>query len=186
MHWTEIDFHKLKNRDKDTLKKFYLVFCDKIYRYFIIKLNGDKDLAEELSSEVFCSAISSIHNLKEIKKISSWLYRIAFNTLNNYLRKKYRDEKYQSKIFEKNPDDEEYINNLFDKQKKMLFDLAFEKLNTNYQEIMTLKYVKKKSLKEIANIYNKSVTAIENILYKARNNIKKEIKKISEDFYEEI
>ncbi len=186
MNFTEDDFQKLKNRDKDLLKKFYLAFCDKIYSYFFIKLNGDKELSEELSSEVFCSAISSIHNLKDIMNISSWIYKIASNIFNNHLRKKYRDKKYLGKLYENESYNEESINNLINKQKKMIFDLAFEKLSTDYQEIMKLKYIKNKSLIEIAEMYDKSVTAVENILYKAKIKIKKEIKKISKDFLDEI
>jgi len=183
MSFKESELLKLQNRDPLSLKKLYLEYSDKIYNYFIIKLNGNRDLAEELSSETFCAAIDSINKLKNIDCLLSWLFGIASRKFYDYLRKQYREKKYLDKIEKEDTIDEnDIIENLYTRQKVLIVDAAINKLKPNYKQIIELKYKKHKSQKEISDIINNSISAVENLLYKARKSLIKEIKKISKDF----
>ena len=59
--------------------------------------------------------------------------------------------------------------------------MAMETLNPLYRKALELKYKQKKSQEEMADILEKSVFAIESILYRARNLLKKKLKALLEE-----
>ncbi len=56
-----------------------------IQRY-ILKYIGDLSLSEDLSQDIFIKVHKNIENIKNPDRISSWMYRIAHNTIMDYLR----------------------------------------------------------------------------------------------------
>ena len=62
---------------------------------FLIKLTGDKDLAEDLVQDTLLKASLNITKFRGDSKFSSYLITIGINTYKNYLRKnKVRTENY--------------------------------------------------------------------------------------------
>ena len=56
--------------------------------YLLIKgMSGDKNIAEDITSETFIKAINSIDNFKGKCDIRIWLCQIAKNTYFSYLKK---------------------------------------------------------------------------------------------------
>ena len=53
--------------------------------------------------------------------------------------------------------------------------MALEDLNKNYKEILVLKYFEDMSVKQIAEMKNKSFSSVESQLYKARMALKKKM-----------
>ena len=64
-----------------------------------------------------------------------------------------------------------------------MLNMALENLNDQYKKVIKLKYIEHKSQKEIAQIINKSVVAVESLLFKARKKLKTELKKNNRDFF---
>ena len=54
---------------------------------FLIKLTGDKDLAEDLVQDTLLKASLNITKFRGESKFSSYLIKIGINTHKNYLRK---------------------------------------------------------------------------------------------------
>lgn len=69
------------------LEKLYMAYKDDIFRY-LVSLTHDVNLAEELLSEAFLSALTSIGSFRGDSSEKTWLISIARNTYFNYLRKK--------------------------------------------------------------------------------------------------
>jgi RNA polymerase sigma-70 factor (ECF subfamily) len=63
---------------------YYNQFKDKIYNYFLYRVGFDKDLAEDLTSEVFVKAWKGFAGFDENQKFQSWIYAISHNHLVNY------------------------------------------------------------------------------------------------------
>lgn len=69
------------------IEELYLLYKDDIYRY-LLYLTQDPDLSDDLLSETFVNAISSIKGFKGKSSIKTWLFSIAKNQWFQRLRKK--------------------------------------------------------------------------------------------------
>ena len=69
------------------LEKLYMAYKDDIFRY-LVSLTHDSAVAEELLSEVFLSALTSLHRFRGDSSEKTWLISIARNTYFSWLRKK--------------------------------------------------------------------------------------------------
>jgi len=68
------------------LEEIYKNYFKHVYLY-IYSLSGNKHIAEDITSETFMKAISSIDSFKGDCDIRVWLCKIARNTYYSYLRK---------------------------------------------------------------------------------------------------
>ncbi|MBC8590914.1 RNA polymerase sigma factor [Wansuia hejianensis] len=68
------------------IEKLYKLYKDDIYR-FLLSLTHDPSLSEDLLSETFVNAITSIGNFKGQSSIKTWLFSIARNLWLQKLRK---------------------------------------------------------------------------------------------------
>lgn len=65
----------------------YDIFCPKIYNYFAYSLNGQIDVAEDLTQEVFMKAFEKLHSYQFCgAPFSAWLYQIAHHQMIDYVR----------------------------------------------------------------------------------------------------
>ena len=69
-------------------QKIYKVHYAKVMRLCLGYLNGNEDLAKDLTQEVFLKAWQHLNNFQGSSKIETWIYRITVNTCLQELRKK--------------------------------------------------------------------------------------------------
>jgi RNA polymerase sigma-70 factor (ECF subfamily) len=78
------------NGDQEAFARLYEVHFDRIYRYVYLKI-GDRAEAEDITQQVFLSALRSITSFKwQGTPFTAWLFRIAHNQIVDYLRRKTR------------------------------------------------------------------------------------------------
>ena len=173
------DLQKIQQRDPLVFNKIYKEFKDKVWTFLIIKTNGNEEITEEIFCDTFHSAIESAPNLKNTKNIQAWLLQIASRRLNDFFRKKYREKKYIEDIEDKEISINDPIHeDIESKQEIMLINMAMNKLKDNHKEILKLKYIEKKSQKEISSMLNITSDAVNSLLSRARLSLKKEFEKI--------
>ncbi len=183
MVWSEEDFHKIRARDPEIFGRVYKEYKKNIYNYLIVKVNGNKGIAEDLFSDTFHSAFISAPQLKNINSISSWLLQIANRRFYDYLRKNYRNKKYFDEINEEDiSSNEDFTQKLEIKEKVIAIQIALENIKPHYNKVLLLKYEEHKSLKDISKIINKSESSVQNLIFKAKNALKKELNKLRRDF----
>jgi len=67
-------------------EQIYDDYWDKIYEFLFFKVNN-KEIAEDLTSDVFFSVYKNLHKYDANKSfITTWLYAIAYNRLKNYYK----------------------------------------------------------------------------------------------------
>ena len=69
--------------------------------------------------------------------------------------------------------------NIEDNEKVIMLDLAMNNIKPRYKKILELKYIEKKSQKDIAKLLNKSRSSVESLIYRAREELKKELKRLN-------
>ncbi len=57
---------------------------------FVLRYTGDKALAEDIVQDVFLKVHDNLTQLKQSDKISSWIFRIARNAINDHFRRRSR------------------------------------------------------------------------------------------------
>ena len=96
---------------------------------FLIKLTGDKDLAEDLVQDTLLKASLNINKFRGDSKFSSYLIQIGINTHKNYLRKnKIRSENDNFEIKASYQGEEALINHIrFKEALSHLNSMPYEK-----------------------------------------------------------
>jgi RNA polymerase sigma-70 factor, ECF subfamily len=75
---------------------YYRDFKDKIYNYFWYRLNFDRAIAEDLTSEVFLKALEHFEDFDQARSFQAWIYAIAHNHLLNFYRSAGREVSIES------------------------------------------------------------------------------------------
>lgn len=78
-------------RSKESFIFYYNQFKNKIYAYFLYRVNFDKKLAEDLTSEVFLKALKKFADFDGAKPFQPWIFKISHNHLVNYYKSAKRE-----------------------------------------------------------------------------------------------
>lgn len=183
MIFTRQDFEKLRQRDSEIFTRLFNEYNEKIYNFLIIKTNGDHIKSQELLSDTFYCALEAAPNLKNAKNILGWLMQIANCRFHDYLRDLYKEKNKLDNLKYKHEMAQSENNDIIHKEKVLLAQSAMENLKPIYKELIHLKYIEKKSLKEISARIQKSELAVTSLLYRARESLKKEISKLAKEYF---
>lgn len=124
-------------------------YASRVYGYFY-RLTGDAELSDELLSRLFVRLVAKIGSYKG-GSFEGWMFKIASNIFNDYLRSKQRRKKLyetqkrilEEKITEPKRSESERIDKL---------QIQLAKLNDDTRELIMLRFYSQMSLKEVAKI----------------------------------
>lgn len=142
--------------------------------------------AEELMEETFFKLVTKKPNFSGKSSFKTWLFSIARNTAIDYLR---HNKKISSESIDEFADcvkEEENVEKQYlIKERKIIVHHAMRELNPDYFQVLYLTYFEDFSNDETAKVMRKNKRQIENLVYRARNALKKQLEK--EGFqYEEL
>jgi RNA polymerase sigma-70 factor (ECF subfamily) len=127
-----------------------------IYKYILVRVEN-KDLTDEIVSKVFAKALYKLHQYKfKGLPFGSWLYRIAYNEMNDTFRRKKAQRIVQvpieqlSNFIEQEEDNDKQLR---DQQIKMLLN-GIGELQRSEIELLELRYFEKRSFREVGEILN--------------------------------
>lgn len=150
----------------------YDYYQPKIYRFVILKV-GHREEAEDITHQVFLSAWQNIKNYKHKGfPFSSWLYRIARNQVIDH----YRTRKVTSALDEIQS---EYVispavahlNIDRDAEVTKVME-AVSQLESNYQDVIIMRFVEDLSIKETAAAIGKTEGAAKLLQHRAIKKLK--------------
>lgn len=149
----------------------YDKYIDKIYKFVYLKTTN-KDLTEDIVSDVFMSALNNVKSfrLEEKSSVKSWLYRIASNKVIDF----YRTNKVSENVWDyievlsKNEDHWEQLDN---KEKLKEVYSFLETINKEHRQIVLYRIWEDLSYKEISEITWKSVDNCKKIVSRTLKNI---------------
>ena len=168
--------YKVKKNDKEAFIKAYDLYIDQLYRFIYFKV-GNREEAEDLCSSVFLKTWNYIlgNNLKEHKTLKALLYKISRNLIIDHYRK--------TKGRETVSLDDENVMELADKKQNLNYGMELKadllvletklpELKDEYREVIILRFVNELSIKEIADILEKSKGNVRVLIYRALNALK--------------
>ena len=137
--------------------------------------------AEDLAQEVFIEVFQKMHAFRGDSKIETWIYRIAVNKSLELLRKKNRLKRKEGTSAVDIADSEvpDFYHPgvaLEQKERASILFKAIEKLPENQQVAFTLQKLEGLTVEDIGQIMRKSASSVESLLFRARENLKKELR----------
>jgi RNA polymerase sigma-70 factor (ECF subfamily) len=161
---------QLLSGDSDAVLEFYKTYSPGLMKYLSKRLPRQED-AEEILNDIFFEVLDTLSLFQKKSSLKTWLYRIAHNKLVDFYRKK----KIRSILLSQVPFleivAEEIDQPEFEYEKKKIgekIDIAMRSLSEKYREILTMKYVKRFSIKQIAAELHMTLKAAESLLFRAR------------------
>ena len=154
-------------------EKLYERYADKVY-HKCISFVKDSAKAEDLTHDIFLKLIFKLGTFKEDAKFSTWLYSITYNHCMDQLRtNKKRGEVFQDEPLEV-PDDID-LNVLFDGDDVIAKNLtaALDHLTVDEKAILFMKYMDELSIRDIANIFKVTESAVKMRLLRSREKLRK-------------
>jgi RNA polymerase sigma-70 factor (ECF subfamily) len=151
------DFERLVAQQQEPLRRFLLNLCA-----------GNRALADDLAQDAFIKAYINFHGFKGRSKLSTWLFRIAYNCFYDHLKaaKKHETDTLDNYAYKLHHDD--YAGTETD---KTLYS-ALEKLHAKEREIILLFYMEEKPLKDIGAITGIPVNTVKSHLRRAKEHLK--------------
>lgn len=137
--------------------------------------------AEDLTQEVFVLAYQNRHKFRGDSEISTWLYRIAINTSLNFIVHQKRKtilqmgEDIWNYLFNKSNDDKNPQQTLEEEEEKRRIQKAIDALPEKQKTAFILTRVNELPQKEVAEIMGISLRAVEQLLLRAKENLKKKL-----------
>ena len=144
--------------DEESLEILIKRYLTRVYN-FILSIVCDKEIANDITQDVFVKAWKNIKRFKKNKNFKTWLYTIARNTSIDYMRKK----KYLNFSELENDDNENILETI--KSEELLPDEIFEIKNLSeilqnvvndlpekYKTVLLLYYKNDLTLEEISKI----------------------------------
>ena len=137
-------------------------------------MTHNSDCAEDLVQDIFIEIYSSAKNFQGKSKLSTWLYRIAFNKTVNYLRKEKIKKLFVN--FETSKHNLQSDNrsdfSLEEKEKIETLHKVIDKLPSKQKQAIILFVYNELPQKEIAEIMNCSLASVEVLIHRAKKLIK--------------
>jgi len=151
--------------------RLYRRHYDAVFRYCVHRL-FERQAAEDVTSDVFLKAVENIHRFKgNEQQFRNWLYRIATNAVNNYLRKTARRNRLLKVAHEQADSQVADCVELADKL-ALLKEAVFA-LRPRYQTIITLRFFENLKLTEIAEVLGSSPGTVRSQLARALVKLRK-------------
>lgn len=165
--------------DPDVFEEVYNHYYEMIFRY-LLKRVMSSEVAYDLTADTFMKAFQNFGRYKwKGFSMKVWLFRIAINSLKNHRRGKRFvaplddvpeghenmaiDARDELKLLDKSLFGDERLGQLSD---------AIDTLNPKYKQVLSLYYFSEMSQREIAEVTQKSESAVKAMMHRAITNLR--------------
>jgi RNA polymerase sigma factor (sigma-70 family) len=155
---------------EELLHSFMKEYGDMVIRlaYTYVK---QKELAEDISQEVFISCYKNLETFQNRSSIKTWLYQITVNKCKDHFRSwSYRNISYRNLIFSVFENGDKSVeSSIVDKENQgMIFDKVMS-LPVKYREVIILQYYEELSINEISYLLGINPNTVKTRLHRAKN-----------------
>lgn len=156
------------------VKRYQTKVCNFICRYL-----GDRSTAEDLGQEVFLRVYRAAPRFEPKGRVSTWIFKIAYNLCVNELKRRQRNRSFQ----ELAAGQEARLMGTCSSESQETEELhrelsaAISRLPDNQRAALLLRVNEELSYAEIGRILSVSVSSVESLLFRARTQLRKDLKK---------
>jgi len=167
---------RIAEGEKELFGEFVLKHQDFIFNV-VSKYVRFEEEARDLTQDVFLKAYENIEKFRGESKVSSWLYRIAYNLSMNWSeRKAGRETQLDDSFAENIPEQPSLADELYDRQLVLArIGEILEEIPPKYKAVINLYYFEDKSYQEIAGALNIPINTVKIQLLRAKDLIRKKL-----------
>lgn len=176
---------QLRAGDELAFKSLVANYQDMVYNTALGIVQNSED-AQDVAQEVFIQVYRSIDQFKGDARLSTWIYRITTTKALDHIRSRRRKKRFAfiTSLFGPNdelvhePVDFQHPGVALDrKEQAALLFRMIDQLPENQKVAFTLHKSEELSYQEIADVMKLSVSAVESLLFRARQNLRKLLEK---------
>ncbi|MFL5763961.1 MAG: RNA polymerase sigma factor [Bacteroidia bacterium] len=173
--------------DLPSFQQIYEQYKNKVFNTVLSYLHNTED-AEEVTQDVFIEIHKNLNSFEGRSQLGTWVYRIAVNRSLDFIKAKNRKKRFAfiSSLFndagELRHDNPDFFHPgvaLENKEKSATLFKAIEQLPENQKTAFILSKLEGLSYAEISEVMQTSVSAVESLLVRAKQNLQKTL----EGFY---
>lgn len=175
----------LRKGDESAFKFLVDTQKDRVFNTAIGIVQNAED-AEDVAQEVFIQVYRSIHNFKGESKLSTWIYRITTTRALDLLRSRKSKKRFSflQRLFGEGneplveiPDFHHPGIAMENKENAAKLFKAIGQLPENQKTAFTLHKVEDLSYQEVSEVMQTSVAAVESLMHRAKQNLRKILSK---------
>ncbi|MBL8153853.1 MAG: sigma-70 family RNA polymerase sigma factor [Anaerolineae bacterium] len=165
---------RARRGDKEAMRAIYQRYFSPVYNFIRLRVD-DGPQADDLTSEVFVKLITAFHAGKAPRQsLRGWLFRVARNVLYDHFGggQKYTEEALEEWVpaSQEDSDPEIRLLQLADSRRVRQ---AIERLSTDQQEVLVLRFAQGLSVEETADLMGKNVNTVKSLQFRAVNGLRK-------------
>jgi len=161
--------------DEETWHSLFERHFEPIYRYCLVLASGRRDIAEDVTQQVFITAARSINKFKPQRAtFRAWLLGIAKNRYIKFESKEVRRRWYETQFFKKS------IKSKNKDSPELLVHEALAQLPVHYRLVLEAKYLRGQTVRQIAESQDATVKATESLLVRAREKFAQVYKQVKD------
>ncbi|HUU15665.1 MAG TPA: RNA polymerase sigma factor [Sedimentisphaerales bacterium] len=177
---TEDDLVLKARTQAEALSRLYEMYYERIFRFCVHRL-FDKEIAEDVTSTVFLEVARSIRLFKgrTVQDFQNWLYAIAANQANAYIRKTSR----RKELLKEAAGLMKSADGSTDESSEMDWPrlyAAILKLKPLHQTIVTLRFFENLKYEQIAQILNVKEVNVRVTLHRILNELRNNLQSVFE------
>ncbi len=145
--------------------------------FFINRYVNNVAIAQEISEDVFVELLIHKRRYNFKTSLKTYIFTIGRNKAISYIRKCARRPEYAYEYIENEADKQNLEDEFIKKERERELHSAINTLNDDYKTVLHLIYFENMSYEQAATVMKKSKKQIENLVYRARQALKKELEK---------
>jgi RNA polymerase sigma-70 factor, ECF subfamily len=159
----------------------------------IVRMTGDRALAEDLAQETFVKALNAIDSYRPEFKFSSWIFKIGNNAAIDHLRRRELDtlsldgsphaetpEAMQATALQIGARQESPLDTVEAKELGGAIEAAIGALRPEYRSCILLRHVEGRPYEEIAEILDLPLGTVKTYIHRARNELREALAHLKE------
>ncbi len=149
---------------------------------YIYRITLDRNLTEDLCQEVLAEMFSELDNLKDVKKIRGWMYKIAYTRILRYRMKEKKKAAISASVFYRDilaeyPDHKQQdgLHHLLRQELSKTIMVAMRELEDKYRAVLTLRFYEQLNFADIAVAMQCSELGARMMFFRAKNSLRKQL-----------
>jgi RNA polymerase sigma-70 factor (ECF subfamily) len=152
-------------KDPSRFADLYEIYFARVYA-FIARRVGDRDVAEDLTSDVFHKALANLRRFEwRGAPFAAWLFRIAANAITD------RSRHAGKEVVEDPPEAITEMNVEAIDHRSRLFQLV-DQLPSDQRRVLAMRFAEEKSIREIAQELGRTEGAVKQLQFRALQNLR--------------
>lgn len=179
VHLDRATARKILAGDEQAFRELFDSFFPRLYRFAVVRLDGDQDAAQDVVQQTFCKGLEKLDSYRGEAALYTWFCQVCRNVLVDYCRANNR-RRQRVVLFEDHASVRAIMENLagpsterpdtaaWQRDMQRVVQATIDVLPDRYGDVLEWKYVEGLSVKEIAARLETSAKAAESLLTRAR------------------